>query len=179
MQKKRKFVRKINFKLNNNIRFKKLLVIDEEGKNHGILELDIALQLAKSKGLDLLLVSNSDSKPVARILNYGKYQYKIKKKRKKTKTRQVREVKFKITTDTHDLNVKIAKIKKFLLDNDMVKVSIRFRGREVTRKSLGFELMKNIFAQLSDIAIMEKKPTQNNMLLDMYLVKKKVIVNEN
>ena len=178
MLRKKKFINKINFKLNNNIKFKKMLVIDENGNNQGILTLETALNLAKSKNLDLFLVSDSKTKPVAKILNYGKYQYQLKKKKKKTKTRQIREIKFKVSIDTHDLNVKIEKIRQFLLANDFVKISIRFRGREITRKKSGFLILEKICEELKDIAVVEKKPVLNRMLLDMYLVKKKGNINE-
>ncbi len=163
--------------LNYQIPFSKLLVISNNGEKLGIIPLKIAIQIAKDKGLDLLLVSNNLRNPVAKILDYGKYKYDQKKEAKEHKKKQAniqnREIRLRVATGQHDLNFKAKKARNFIMDGSRVKISLKFRGREVNNQELGLKTLDIFFSYLSDISEIEKKPKLTNLFLDMYIIPKK------
>lgn len=148
--------------INDQIRAKELRVIGDNGDQIGIKSLKDALTIAESFELDLVLVSPQAKPPVARIMDYGKYRYEQQKKekeqRKNTKTVNVKEVRFSPSIDDHDYQTKLRQSIKFLEKGDKVKASIRFRGRSITHKDLGRDVLEDFIEDTKDIAVVESKP---------------------
>lgn len=128
----------------------------QEGKQIGIMSLSEALALAEREGLDLVEVSPDASPPVCRIMDYGKFRYQQNKKlqdAKKSQTViQVKEIRLRPKTEEHDLEVKVKHIKKFLSQNDKVKITMMFRGREIAYAQIGQKIMEGLLAALDDVA---------------------------
>ncbi len=139
----------------------------------GVVSREQALDMAESAGLDLVLISANAENPVARIMDYGKYQYeqsKREKEAKKTqKTIEIKEVGLKLTTDVHDFNVKVRAAQGFLEDGNRVKVNIRFRGREMTHTNQGYDVMQRFTEALGDKAEVDKPPRMEGRNMVMYL----------
>ncbi len=137
-------------------------VIDEGGDQLGVLPLDAALRVAGDKGLDLVMVSPNARPPVCKVMDYGKYKYEQSKKanlaRKKQHVVQVKEVKLRASTDQHDLEVKMKRARKFLEEGNKVKLSMRFRGREMVYATRGAEQLRQIAEQLKDLGKVENQP---------------------
>ena len=141
-----------------------MLLIDDEGKKQGIIATKKAIQLAEEKGLDLVVVSASQSPPVAKIMDYGKYRYEMEKRakeaKKKQKTIELKEIKIRYKIDVHDYNVRIKSAKKFLQGGDKVKVVVVLRGREAQHSELAFDLAKRFLNDMEGEAmVVEKQPT--------------------
>jgi len=141
-----------------------VLLIDDEGKKQGIIATKKAIQLAEEKGLDLVVVSASQSPPVAKIMDYGKYRYEMEKRakeaKKKQKTIELKEIKIRYKIDVHDYNVRIKSAKKFLQGGDKVKVVVVLRGREAQHSELAFDLAKRFLNDMEGEAmVVEKQPT--------------------
>lgn len=156
------------------------MLIDNDGTKKGIIPIDEALILAEQKNLDLVQVSPSDSKVVVcKLLDYGKHLFEKKKNqsssRVKVKKTSVKEIKFRPSTDTGDYNIKLKKIKSFILDGDKTKITVRFRGREILNSSMGLDLLNKLRNELEDIAQVEQEPSLEGRQLLMVLspVKKK------
>jgi len=137
--------------------------VGADGEQLGIVSTEEAMQKARSLDLDLVEVASNADPPVCRIMDYGKFKYMQSKReqeaRKKQTVIQVKEIKVRPKTDAHDLNVKIRHIRKFLEDGDKVKVTVRFRGREMTYASQsGFEMLKHIVAEVADLSKVESAP---------------------
>jgi len=145
---KKKFIR-----TNEQIRIPKVRVIDENGKNLGILDTSEALQRARGKGLDLIEVSASVKPPVCRITDYGKYQYLQEKKERKQKAKQkkseLKGIRIGFTTSVHDLETKIKQVEKFLKEGHKVRVEMRLKGRERAHKDLAMEKIKTFLEIIS------------------------------
>ncbi|WP_129623065.1 translation initiation factor IF-3 [Mycoplasmopsis columbinasalis] len=159
--------------INENIPFKKVFVIGEDGEKIGVLDTRQAIEMAKEQKLDLVLIS-TEPKPIARVLNYGKFKYERKKKQKAAKEKQTiiqnRQIRLTPLIGIHDLNVKSKKAREFLLDGDRIKVSLKFRGRELARQELGHQTLQKFYESLADIADITKEATLvNDRFLDMYL----------
>ncbi len=169
--------RNINTTLNENIKYSYVLVIDDIGNKLGPIPLSEAVKMAKSKGMDLLLVSNNPKNPVTKILDYGKHKYDLKKQNKENKKKQTvilnREMRLRTGTGDHDIAFKVKKVRKFLEEGSRVKISLKFRGREVTHVELGHNMLKKFYNQISDIADIEKPAKLSNLFLDMYVAPKK------
>ncbi len=138
-------------------------LVGADGEQLGIVSTEDAMQRAASLDLDLVEVAPNADPPVCRIMDYGKFKYMQSKReqeaRKKQTLIQVKEIKVRPKTDEHDLNVKIRRIKKFLEDGDKVKVTVRFRGREMSYASQsGFEMLKAIVAEVADLSKVESAP---------------------
>ncbi len=139
-------------------------VIEPDGKQAGILPLAEALALANEHGLDLVEVSRASSPPVCRIMDYGKYKYEQSKKSQATRKKRaqsiihIKEVKVRPGTEEHDLKFKLAHIKRFLAQGDKAKVSMRFRGREITHAELGEQLLKRIAEEIKEEGVIEQPP---------------------
>lgn len=150
--------------MNESIRSKEVRLIDDEGVNHGVVSTAKALQMAQEKYLDLILVSPNQEPPVAKILDYGKYKYEIEKRakeaRKKQKTVEIKEIKIRYKIDTHDYQVRIKNIKKFLADGNKVKIVVMLRGREMQHSELAFSLAERFLEDLKDVKMtVERKPS--------------------
>jgi translation initiation factor IF-3 len=163
--------------VNQKIRAREVLVIDENGEKRGVLPIEEALALAEEAGLDLVEVAPNAEPPVCKILDYGKYKYQAQKRaaeaRKKQKTIEVKEVKMRPTIDTHDYEVKMRNLRKFLSKGDKVKVTIRFRGRELAHTELGRELMQRVLADAGDEVKVELMPKMEGRQMVMILAPEK------
>ena len=159
--------------MNERIRAREVLVIDENGEKRGVLPIEEALALAEEAGLDLVEVAPNADPPVCKILDYGKYKYQAQKRaaeaRKKQKTIEVKEVKMRPTIDTHDYEVKLRSVRKFLAKGDKVKVTIRFRGRELSHTDLGRELMERVLADAGEGVKVEVMPKMEGRQMVMIL----------
>lgn len=137
-------------------------VIGTDGEQLGVLPLTEALRLADEAGVDLVEISPNAAPPVAKIIDWGKYQYqKMKeqqKNRKKAKSSELKQMRLGLKIGQNDLEIKLRKIRKFLTDGHKVKILIFFRGREMAHKELGFELIERIITMLEEDAVVEQKP---------------------
>lgn len=151
-------------------------VIDE-GNQVGVISLTDALALASKTGLDLVEVAPTASPPVCRIMDYGKYRYQQSKKlqdaRKSQTVIQVKEIRLRPKTEEHDLEVKIKHIKKFLSQNDKVKITMMFRGREIAYTDIGRKMMEEIKAALEGISVIDQHPRLEGRNMIMIVAPKK------
>ena len=149
-------------RVNEFINAREVLVIDDDGEKRGILSIKDALQLAEESGLDLVEVSPQAQPPVCKLMDFGKYKYQAQKKaneaRKKQKTIEVKEIKMRPNIDTHDYDVKMRSMLRFFEEGDKVKVTLRFRGREMAHQELGFQLLDKVQKQVEPIAKVEQFP---------------------
>ncbi|MDR1782327.1 MAG: translation initiation factor IF-3 [Bacilli bacterium] len=163
--------------VNEDIRFKELLLIDDQGEQVGVVSSSEALQLAYSKNLDLVCVAPQAKPPVCKIIDYGKYRFEAQKKAKEAKKNQkvqdVKEIRLTPVIDVGDINTKLKNARKFLEKGDKLKVSMRFRGRQMTHTDLGMDIMNKFFEQLEDVAQMEKAPKLEGNNIFMYVAPKK------
>jgi len=147
---------------NDRIRASEVQVIDSSGQNLGTLSLKEAIDIAKQEGLDLIEISPNAKPPVCKIIDIGKYRYDLQKKTNKAKKKQkivnLKEIKLRPVTDTHDYNFKLKNAKKFLEKGDKVKFTVRFKGREMQHTNLGHQLMKKIIDDIKDIGKIEIRP---------------------
>ncbi|MER1954360.1 MAG: translation initiation factor IF-3 [Desemzia incerta] len=145
--------------VNDGIRARELRVIGSDGEQLGVKSKSDALKLAEEADLDLVLVSPNAKPPVARVMDYGKFQYEQQKKereaRKNQKTISVKEVRLSPTIDIGDFNTKLRNARKFLEKGDKVKASIRFKGRAITHKEIGKEVLDRFYKEVADIAVLE------------------------
>lgn len=161
-------------RVNHRIRIPKVRVIDPDGNQLGIMDTKEALDLAKNKfEMDLIEVSPFAKPPVCKIMDFGKYKFQQKKKSQEAKKNQtiivVKEIKLRPTTDTHDLEVKMKHISKFLEQGNKVKVSLRFRGREVVHADVGKAQMDKIVNHVGDDAVVEQNPKLEGKQMTMVL----------
>ncbi|MBI4854064.1 MAG: translation initiation factor IF-3 [Acidobacteria bacterium] len=156
-------------RINDRIRVREIRVIDEDGGQLGIMAPQQALDIAKEKGLDLVEVAPQAQPPVCRIINYGKWQYEQKKKAHAAKQKQttvtVKEIKFRPATDEHDYQFKKNNAVRMLQDGDKVKASVRFRGREITHREIGQQLLERLEADLNQCGTIEVKPKMEGMVM--------------
>lgn len=160
--------------MNERIRAAEVRLIDEEGVNHGVIATDEALRMAYAKDLDLVIMNATQAPPVAKIMNYGKYKYEQEKKAKEAKKKQhtveVKEVKIRYKIDTHDYQVRIKSIQKFLSQGNKVKIAVMLRGREMQHTNLAFDLLNRFVEDLADTgAVVEKKPQVEGRNVTLYL----------
>jgi len=152
-------------------------VIDDEGKQIGILQPFEALKMAREKNLDLVEVSPTAQPPVCRIMDFGKYIYEQEKKERAAKKHQkvitVKEVKFRINVDEHDYEFKKNHVLRFLEDGDKVKATIFFRGREMTHTNLGRQILDRLIKDIGDKGIVEFRPRMEGNTLHAILAPKK------
>ena len=148
--------------VNNRISAKSVRVVSENGEMLGVLEIEEALKLASDQGLDLVEISPKAKPPVCKIIDYGKYKYRIQKKqaeaKKKQKTFEVKEVKIRPGIEEHDYDVKLKSIQRFLNDGDKVKITLRFRGREMIYHKKGLEVLKKLEIAVETQAKIEQLP---------------------
>jgi translation initiation factor IF-3 len=162
--------------VNQKIRAREVRVIDPDGKQIGIIPTPKALEAAAEAGLDLVEVSPNANPPVCKIMDYGRYRYEQTKKKqeakKKQSTFQLKEIKVRPKTGEHDLQVKIGHIKKFLEKKDKVKVTVMFRGREITLSELGMAVLERIVEETKELAMVEQEPKFEGRILVMILAPK-------
>ena len=148
--------------INEQIRFKEVQVIDDEGNKLDKMSINDAMNLAMDKNLDLVLVSSNPSNPVCKLMNYGKYKFeqakREKESKKKQKTFELKELRVTPNIEEHDFNFKVKNAKKFLADGNKVKITVRFRGRELNYVKLGEQVLNKFAEGLSEESTLEKKP---------------------
>jgi translation initiation factor IF-3 len=159
--------------INRAIRAREVRVVDDEGTQLGVLSLGDALAAAEQRGLDLVEVSPNAEPPVCRIMDYGKYKYQLSKRaaeaKKKTAKVELKEVKMRPKTEEHDFQVKVRNARRFLEEGNKVKVTVMFRGREVTHPEFGRRLLVKITEELKDIAQAESYPTMSGRFMTMVI----------
>lgn len=160
--------------VNDEITYDKIRLIDEEGNQVGVISAREARERAYEAGLDLVEVSPNADPPVCRIMNYDKFRYELKKKQQEAKKRQTtietKEIKFRPKTEEHDLNFKIKNIKKFLAQKNKVKITMRFRGREIVyAQTVGMEAMNHIVSMLEEDAAIIQPPTMEGRQMVMFV----------
>ena len=160
-------------RVNDQIRVPNVMLIDDEGENRGVMATAEAIDMAAEQGLDLVEVSPNASPPVCKFLDYGKYKFQAQKKaaeaRRKQKTVEVKEIKMRPNIDTHDYEVKMRNMRRFFDAGDKVKVTLRFRGREMAHQNLGMQLMQRVKAEVEPIAKVELHPRLEGRQMIMVL----------
>ncbi|MCR9219369.1 MAG: translation initiation factor IF-3 [Alphaproteobacteria bacterium] len=160
-------------RVNQEIRVPEVRVIDENGEQLGVMSVEEAMQAAVDAGLDLVEVSPTASPPVCKILDYGKFKYEQQKKKneakKKQKTIELKEIKFRPNIDQHDYDVKMRSMHKFIDEGDKVKVTLRFRGRELAHQELGLEVLNRVRDDMAEKAKVEQNPNMEGRQMVMVL----------
>src|SRR3989338_3460463 len=158
------------------IRVKEVVVIGDDGKQHGVMPVYQALALARDADLDLVEVASNVRPPVCKIMDYGKYKYKLNKKehegKKKQKVIKVKEVKMTPKTDEHDYQFKVRHVKRFLTDGDKAKITIVFKGREIVHLEFGRNMLNRIIEDTKDVGIVEQPPKKEGYNMTMILMPK-------
>jgi translation initiation factor IF-3 len=148
--------------MNEEIRAREVHLIDKDGGNRGNVLIADAIVLAQEAGLDLVEISPNATPPICKLLDYGKYKYQEQKKqaeaRKKQKVVEIKELKFRPMIDDHDYEVKMRSMKRFFEEGDKVKVTLRFRGREMAHQELGYKLLDRVKADSATFAKVEMEP---------------------
>ncbi len=151
-----------DLRINDEIRVREIRLVGSDGQQLGVVPIKEGLRIAVEQGLDLVEVAPQAKPPVCRIMDYGKYKYEQSKRdrdaRKKQKIIEIKELKLRPKIEDHDFQVKLRNAQRFLQDGDKVKVTLMFRGREISHPELGRNLSLRFFKQLDDQAIMEKEP---------------------
>ena len=159
--------------INNKIRADEVMLIGSNGEKKGLVAFSEALESARAASLDLVQVSPSDSSPiVCKLLDYGKHVFDKKKSlssKVKVKRNTTKEIKFRPSTDLGDYNIKLKKIKSFILDGDKTKISVRFRGREILNSDMGLNLLNKLRLELEEIAQVDQEPSLEGRQLLMVL----------
>jgi len=149
-------------RINDRIRNPEIRLIGADGENVGVVTPARAMQMALDAGLDLVEISPNAEPPVCKIMDFGKYKYETQKReaeaRKKQKIIEIKEIKFRPGTDTNDYDVKMRSVMKFLDEGDKVKITLRFRGREMAHQDLGMDLLKRVEADVGDVGKVESMP---------------------
>ncbi|MBO22682.1 MAG: translation initiation factor IF-3 [Rhodospirillaceae bacterium] len=158
---------------NEDITVAEVRLVDENGEQVGVVDTDSALQRAIDAGLDLVEVSPNAEPPVCKIIDHGKLKYQEQKKRnearKKQKTIDVKEIKLRPNIDTHDYDVKMRNARRFIDDGDKVKVTLRFRGREMAHQDLGAQVLERVRTELDEIAKVEQMPKMEGRQMVMVI----------
>lgn len=160
-------------RINDSIAAREVQLIDENGENHGKVNRRDALARAQEAGLDLVEIAAAGEVPVCKIMDFGKYKYQAQKKaaeaRKKQKTVEVKEIKLRPNIDTHDYDVKMRSMRRFFEEGDKVKVTLRFRGREMAHQDLGLQLLMKVKEETGPIAKVELEPKLEGRQMIMVL----------
>jgi translation initiation factor IF-3 len=160
-------------RMNEDIRVREVRLIDQNGQNVGVVATADAMARATEAGLDLVEISPDANPPVAKILDYGKFKYQEQKKaaeaRKRQKIVEIKEIKMRPSIDDHDYDVKMRSIKRFFDEGDKVKVTLRFRGRELAHQQLGWDVLQRVKADVETIAKVEAEPRMEGRQMVMVL----------
>ncbi|WP_074554094.1 translation initiation factor IF-3 [Rhodobacter capsulatus] len=163
-------------RINERIRAPEIRLIGADGENVGVVTPARAMQMAEEAGLDLVEISPTAVPPVCKIMDFGKFKYEQQKKeaeaRKKQKVIEIKEIKFRPGTDTHDYEVKMRSVMKFLEEGDKVKVTLRFRGREMAHQQLGMELLNRVVGDVGDAGKVESMPRLEGRQMVMMIAPK-------
>jgi translation initiation factor IF-3 len=162
--------------MNQDIRAPRVLLIDQNGEKQGVMPLSAALEAAEEAGLDLVQIVSTSEPPVCKILDYGKFRFEEQKKkaaaRKKQKVVELKEIKLRPNIDTHDYDVKAKAMTRFFEEGDKVKVTLRFRGREMAHPELGMKLLNKVQADFEEVAKVEYAPRMEGRQMIMILAPK-------
>ena len=163
--------------INDEIRDKEVRLIDADGSQLGVMPIAKALEAASAKNLDLVKIAPNAVPPVCRVMDYGKFRFEQAKREKEARKNQhvveIKEIRLSPGIDVNDFNVKVNHAKRFLKDGNKVKVSVRFRGREVTHSSIGLDLLHRFSDSCADIGSTEKAPKLEGRQMIMFLAPKK------
>lgn len=163
--------------INEEIRDKEVRLIADDGEQLGIVSAQKALEIAIERGMDLVKIAPQAQPPVCRIMDYGKYRFEQAKREKEARKNQrvveIKEIRLTPGIDVNDLKVKVGHACRFLKGGDKVKVSVRFRGREVTHSSIGLELLQRFAELCTDYGVIEKQPKLEGRHMHMFLAPKK------
>ena len=163
--------------INEQIRDKEVRVIGEDGEQLGVMSVKEALALAEEAGVDLIKIAPNAKPPFCKIIDYGKYKYELARKEKEAKKKQkvieIKEIRLSPNIDTNDLNTKSNAARKFLTKGDRVKVTLRFRGREMAHMNSSKHILDDFAEALSDIAVVEKAPKVEGRSMTMFLAEKR------
>jgi translation initiation factor IF-3 len=163
-------------RINEAIRAREIRLIDETGNNVGVVARQDAMDRAVAAGMDLVEISPDAQPPVCKILDYGKFKYQEQKKaaeaRKRQKIVEIKEIKMRPNIDDHDYEVKMKSIKRFFEEGDKVKVTLRFRGREMAHQSIGMDVLRRVRAELEPISKVESEPRFEGRQMVMVLAPK-------
>ena len=169
-------IAKLEHQLNEEIRDKEIRVIGENGAQLGIMSADEANRIAEEQGYDLVKISPNAVPPVCKIMDYSKFCFDQKKREKEAKKNQrvveIKEIRMSPSIDTNDFNTKVKSAMKFLTDGNRVKVSVRFRGREMAHTNLGEKLLMDFAEACTELATMEKNPKLEGRFMGMFLAPK-------
>ncbi len=163
--------------INDQIRAKEVRVIGIEGDQLGVMSIQDARKIAEDEGVDLVMIAPTAKPPVCRVVDYGKFKYeqlrKEKEARKKQKTVEIKEIRLSPNIDTNDLNTKVNAAKKFLEKGNRVKITLRFRGREMAHMGASVHILTDFAEALADVAVVEKQPKVEGRSMTMFLTEKK------
>ncbi len=163
-------------RVNESITVTEVRLIDEKGDNHGVVSMEKAMEMAGEVGLDLVEISPHADPPVCKFLDYGKYKYEAQKKanvaRKKQKTIDIKEIKLRPNIDVHDYDVKMRSMTRFFEAGDKVKVTLRFRGREMAHQELGMQVLMRVRDDMEEKAKVEQFPKMEGRQMIMVLAPK-------
>ena len=162
-----------DLRINEQIRVREVRLIRDDGDKQGIMSTVEAMEIAREAGLDLVEVAPQAVPPVVKILNYGKFKFenekKIRDSRKKQKLLKLKEIRMQPKIDDHDLDFKSRHVKEFLAEGNKVKVTIRFRGRELAHTELGLDVLKDVLARIEGEYVMDKQPAMEGRFMSMVL----------
>lgn len=160
-------------RVNRNIRVPQVLLIDQDGVKIGVIDTETALQKAKQAGLDLVEVVPTERPPVCKIINYGRFRYEQTRREKESKKgrsrTKLKEIKFKLNIGKHDLEIKCNRAREFLEKGNKVKVTCMFRGRENAKPEFGFNLVRKVAEDLSDVGVVEMEMKKMGRMLTMMI----------
>ena len=160
-------------RINDLIRVPEVRLISADGRQAGVVSTDQAMELARENGLDLVEVSPMARPPVCKILDYGKYKFeqekRIKESKRKQKLGKLKEIRMQPKIETHDLQFKARQVRQFLEEGNKVKVTIRFRGRELAHTEIGRDVLGRILEILVDAAVLERRPQMEGRFMSMFL----------
>ena len=163
-------------RVNEDIRVPRVLLIDEHGEKQGVMPTASALEAAEEAGLDLVEVSPNSDPPVCKILDYGKFKFQEQKKkneaRKRQKVVEIKEIKLRPNIDIHDYDVKARSMHRFFEEGDKVKVTLRFRGREMAHQDIGYRLLQRVKSETAEVAKVEAEPLMEGRQMVMVLAPK-------
>lgn len=163
--------------INEQIRDKEVRLVSESGEQLGIMSAKEAMKIAREANLDLVKIAPQAKPPVCKVIDYGKYRYELARKekeaKKKQKTMDVKEIRLSPNIDENDLNTKAGQARKFLSKGDKVKVTLRFRGREVAHMGMSKQILDRFFEKLEDVAVVDKPAKMEGRSMIMFLTEKR------
>jgi translation initiation factor IF-3 len=163
-------------RVNRDIRVREVQVIDADGSNKGVLNVFDAIQIAEAQGLDLVEVAPNSTPPVCKIMDYGRFRFQEQKKaaeaRKKQKVIEIKEIKLRPAIDDHDYGVKMKAMKGFFEEGNKVKITLRFRGREMAHQDIGMRVLDRVKQDIAEIAKVENEPSFEGRQVVMVLAPK-------